>query len=125
MTGRRGTRCCRSTSASSSRSERRPLYLPLIEHWAGGQTWSVVHSPNPGSSENFLTAVAADSASGVWIVGTAESASGFGQGLVLHWDGSRWSKVATPGVVVAVGSPVSFTVSTGKQPNGRPCVVTN
>jgi hypothetical protein len=92
MTGRRGTRCCRSTSASSSRSERRPLYFPLIDVWAVGS----YHQPN-----------------------------GPDLALTLRWDGSRWSKVATPGVVVAVGSPVSFTVSTGKQPNGRPCVVTN
>jgi len=60
-----------------------------------------VPSPNPGGAahRNVLSRVAADTADDVWAVGYwGVSASGTvtSRGLILHWDGSRWTKVAPP-----------------------------
>ena len=59
----------------------------LIEHW-NGTSWSVVSSPNPGSSP-VLSGVAATSATNAWAVGN----SGFNQTLVRAWNGTKWSVV--------------------------------
>ncbi len=75
----------------------------LIVHW-NGKRWSIVPSPNPGKSRNELWGVTALSANDVWAVG------GFShdiqqrqnvvqivdESLTMHWDGSRWSVVASP-----------------------------
>jgi hypothetical protein len=44
--------------AIQSQSDGVSLSRALIEHW-NGSTWSVVSSPNAGTSHNFLTGVAA------------------------------------------------------------------
>ena len=64
----------------------------LVLHFNGSK-WSVVPSPNvpgpnPGSSENRLTGVAAVSANDVWAVG-----SGSNGALTMHWDGTAWTDV--------------------------------
>jgi hypothetical protein len=72
----------------------------LILHW-NGAAWSQVASPNPSKTYDVLTGVSASSASNAWAVGyycKSNCSSGpfvFGA-LVLHWNGSSWSKVATP-----------------------------
>jgi hypothetical protein len=71
----------------------------LIEHWDGTQ-WHIVPSPNPDSQLNELRGVAAISANNVWAVGyrggtRTETPL---ETLVLHWDGTSWSKVASPNV---------------------------
>jgi hypothetical protein len=43
----------------------------LIEHW-NGSAWTIVPSPNVGSGNNSLAAVAARSANDVWAVGYAD-----------------------------------------------------
>jgi hypothetical protein len=67
----------------------------LIEHWNGAR-WSVVTSPNVGPTGNFLGAVTAISASDIWAVGGYLLADGNGQTLIEHWNGTRWSVVASP-----------------------------
>ncbi len=70
----------------------------LTEHW-NGTTWSVVPSPNAGTSTtNVLNAVQADSANDVWAVGQFSAASGFRQTLTEHWNGKKWSVVSSPNV---------------------------
>jgi hypothetical protein len=87
----------------------------LIEHW-NGATWSRVASPEPGTNDR-LTSISASSAGDLWAVGTYENATGTSP-LVLHSNGSKWTKVAlglgvasltsvyarTPGDVWIVGS---------------------
>src|SRR5262249_39157236 len=63
----------------------------LIEHWDGA-SWSVVSSPNAGSTINQLSDVAAVNATDVWAVGLSSP----GQTLVEHWDGASWSIVSSP-----------------------------
>jgi hypothetical protein len=71
-------------------------YRTLSLHWNGAM-WSVVPSPSVGTGENNLTAVAARSADDVWAVGYRfDPAVGAYKTLILHWNGSAWSVVASP-----------------------------
>lgn len=62
-------------------------------------TWSVVSSPNAGSSNNTLNAVAAISADNVWAVGWYLDSNNAMLTLIEHWNGSVWALVssANPG----------------------------
>src|SRR5215472_13810096 len=68
----------------------------LIEHW-NGTAWTQVPSPNPvgGSNHNFLTAVAATSATNAWAVGDYTQGRS-AQTLILHWNGTAWTRVPSP-----------------------------
>jgi hypothetical protein len=68
----------------------------LIEHW-DGTAWAQVPSPNPvaGSNDDFLTAVAATSATNAWAVGDYTQGKS-AQPLILHWDGTAWTQVPSP-----------------------------
>jgi S-layer homology domain len=65
----------------------------LVEHW-DGSAWTVVPSPNFGSSYNHLGGVAV-SGSEVWAVGYYCN-PGICHTLVEHWDGSAWNVVPSP-----------------------------
>ncbi len=71
----------------------------LIEHW-DGTSWSRVASPSPGDGLarfSTLAAVTAVSASDVWAVGTVQDANGTSSAtLIEHWNGTRWTRVASP-----------------------------
>lgn len=68
----------------------------LIEHWDGKQ-WSIVSSPKVDAPSTTLNAAAAVSANDVWAIGTSSTSNGMmDQGLIEHWDGTRWSIVKGP-----------------------------
>ena len=71
----------------------------VIAHW-NGQRWSIVPSPNPGTSTNELWGVTALSTNDVWAVGGFSNRSTQRQivdkSLTMHWNGSRWSVVSSP-----------------------------
>jgi hypothetical protein len=72
----------------------------LVLHWNGTQ-WTKVASPSPGGLANgnssILNSVSAYSATDVWAAGYFYNpAKGATQPLILHWNGTRWSKVASP-----------------------------
>ncbi len=80
--------------------------LDQVLHWTG-KKWFVVPAPTPGGTlendMNSLTDVACTSARSCWAVGSygntmevshTESEVVFNQ--ALHWDGRKWSLVATP-----------------------------
>ena len=72
----------------------------LIEHF-NGSGWTIVPSPNIGAGNNVLTGVAAHSANDVWAVGYDDDHSGsipVRKTVWMHWDGTRWSVVASPNV---------------------------
>jgi hypothetical protein len=70
------------------------VFKALIEHF-DGKNWSVVPSPNPGSTGDHLYGVAAVSPTNAWAVGQQLSASGPDRALIEHWNGTRWSVVPT------------------------------
>lgn len=72
-------------------------HTTLIEHW-DGTAWTVVASPNINTFQHHLTSVNAVSSDDVWAVGQYETASGYWQTLVLHWDGAAWVVVVSPNV---------------------------
>ncbi len=75
----------------------------LTMHW-DGVAWKTVASPNPGSTQacknqntgNVIQAVSAVSASNVWAAGFSFTCNTLLVPMVLHWDGVKWSAVATP-----------------------------
>jgi len=74
--------------------------LTLIEHW-NGRKWSVIPSPNQSEaagSLNALTSVTAISATNSYAVGFFGNAATKGQDetLVEHFDGKKWSILASP-----------------------------
>jgi hypothetical protein len=71
------------------------LFETLAEHW-NGRGWSVVPTPNPGSTGNHLYGVDAVAPDNVWAVGQQLGAQAPDQALVEHWNGHRWSVVPTP-----------------------------
>ncbi len=69
---------------------------PVIEHF-DGTAWSIVPSPNPGVAGSILAAITAVSPTDIWAVGSNFSKGYVAQpALIEHWDGTRWSVVATP-----------------------------
>jgi hypothetical protein len=68
----------------------------FVLHW-NGRKWARVASPDPGGpgQNNVLDGVAAPSANSAWAVGNYETATGQNT-LVLHWNGSKWARVASP-----------------------------
>jgi hypothetical protein len=73
----------------------------LVLRW-NGSSWHMFNAPNPGGTgEANLTALFAVrcvSARDCWAVGEYGKELGFGAvfGLALHWNGTKWSRVATP-----------------------------
>jgi hypothetical protein len=68
-------------------------FTTLIEHW-NGTAWSVVSgAPILETGHNFLTGVAALSASDAWVVGRMFRHP---TPVIEHWDGTSWTQVAQP-----------------------------
>jgi hypothetical protein len=89
----------------------------LIEHW-NGASWSVVASPNAGSGNNSLNDIVALAPNNVWAVGYYRPVNGSGTyraTLTLHWNGSSWTRVASPNKVSGLDNTL-YGVS-GSSPN--------
>jgi hypothetical protein len=82
----------------------------LTEHFDGSR-WSVVPSPDPGSTGNHLYGVTAVGPNDVWAVGERLGSTGPDQALVEHWNGRRWSVVPSAGHGTASG--MLFSVAAG------------
>jgi hypothetical protein len=74
-------------------------YRTLILHW-DGTSWKQVPSPNPAGTrsgdDNSLAAVTASSPTSAWAVGQYGGPRRVSKTLVLHWNGTRWKRVASP-----------------------------
>lgn len=102
-------------------------FRPLIEQW-NGTSWSVVTTRMRGTSD-FLSGIAAVSASKIWAVGnnrTSLDPNGPYYTFVEHWNGSAWKAVKSPspgsqnGLAAAARVPATNSVwAVGfKQNNG-------
>ena len=88
----------------------------LVLRW-NGSAWKRVRSPNPGhNSENVLTGVSALSRTDVWAVGYHSTVAGR-QALILHWDGSEWTRFPIPDPPGARGGPTLTAVSASSASN--------
>ena len=78
----------------------------LILHW-NGASWSRVASPGAGTGAggvDVLSGVTGGSARNAWAVGYScakrcepvSAGAADGRTLILHWNGARWSRVASP-----------------------------
>jgi hypothetical protein len=97
----------------------------LILRWTG-HAWAQVSSPNPtgASRNNDLFGVTATSHTDVWAVGDGlDPVTLAATSVILHWNGTRWSRVASPspgqttglGSVAATSAGNAWAVgSTGK-----------
>ena len=61
-------------------------YSTILMHW-NGMKWKLVASPDPGT-DNRLYGIAALSSKNLWAVGSTD-----GNMLILHYNGSTWSRV--------------------------------
>jgi hypothetical protein len=63
----------------------------LAEHW-NGTAWTIIPTPNPGTTHNDLNSVAAISSTDVWVVGDYfDSLIGAWLEFAIHWNGSAWT----------------------------------
>ncbi len=71
----------------------------LALRWNGTQ-WSVVPTPTSGiqNDTSRLSAVTALSATDAWAVGTAINATSGLSTFIVHWNGTQWTRVASPSV---------------------------
>jgi hypothetical protein len=67
----------------------------LILHW-NGTAWKRVPSPSPGNLGDYLYGVTATSATNAWAVGYADSTGPTIATLILHWNGTTWTRVPSP-----------------------------
>lgn len=73
----------------------------LIVHWNGSE-WNKVPSPNVDKYFNELFGVAVVKCSDIWAVGLAYTKNGLSfHTLIEHWNGSTWSIVKSPNVMIA------------------------
>jgi hypothetical protein len=59
-------------------------------------SWTLASSPNPGSSQNFLDAVACADAIHCWAVGATTNVGASTQALIESWNGSTWTVDTVP-----------------------------
>jgi len=58
-------------------------------------TWKTVNGVNQGSNDNLM-GVSATSTNDVWVVGAYTNSSNHRRAQIEHWNGTAWSKVASP-----------------------------
>jgi large repetitive protein len=63
---------------------------------ATSATWSIVPSPNPGTTGNTLVSISCPSASACFAVGYSSNANLIEQTLIEEWNGTAWSIVPSP-----------------------------
>ncbi|HJP64903.1 MAG TPA: hypothetical protein VKA30_01210, partial [Actinomycetota bacterium] len=81
----------------------------LTERW-NGSSFSVVPSPSIANRSSILEDVDGVAPNDLWTVGHADVTSFVGsRSLALHWNGSSWTRIATP----SVGKSTAFNDLTG------------
>ena len=75
------------------------LFLHPAAGTAAGSIWTIQRTPNRSQDFNELRAIATNSASDAWAVGTfrGPSSSAF-KTLIEHFDGTAWRAVQSPNV---------------------------
>jgi len=93
----------------------------LILHW-NGTKWSRVASPNVAGQSNGVDAVSASSAGNAWAVGsTCPTESQDCVPLMLRWNGTDWSTVASPAIGDSAVAAVKTLSATDAWAVGHDC----
>lgn len=84
----------------------------IILHW-NGHSWERQDSPNPAGASGYLLGVTAFSARSVWAVGSTYTSphASSGRTLILHWNGHRWSRQASPNVSTGTNALSAITAT--------------
>jgi hypothetical protein len=77
-----------------------------VSHW-NGASWTQVPSHGPGTSAGILNGVSTLSHSDAWAAGYFSTSSGQTKTLVLHWNGTGWTEVASPSPGGTTGTALS------------------
>ena len=72
-----------------------PHYKPLTLHY-DGQSWTSVPVPSVPDETDALRGVVALAPNNAWAVGQSSRPVEGQRALILHWDGSAWTRVAAP-----------------------------
>ena len=99
--------------------------IALIEHWDGTGWSAVPAATDSNGAADVLDGVAAASATDVWAVGNHfDTAIGGDDGLIEHWNGSRWSIVPSPISAASLSSVAVISASdvwaAGQASGGQP-----
>lgn len=84
--------------------------LPMRHRDSFCATWTVVSSPNSGSSSNFLNAVAAIGTGDAWAVGSYGNGNGSSP-LIEHWSNSQWSVISGPAISGALAGVAAIAAN--------------
>jgi hypothetical protein len=71
------------------------LSRSLAMRW-DGIAWSIIPTPNVGSSGNWLTGMAVLAPNDIWAIDNYETGPFEGRSQLVHWDGSAWSLGLSP-----------------------------
>ena len=87
----------RATAAAPGAARPPAAAAPAV---AGTSKWQQVPTPNIGSSDNVLAAIAGSSPSDIWAVGSVLPTSNatIARPLAVHYNGTAWADVPTPPV---------------------------
>jgi alpha-tubulin suppressor-like RCC1 family protein len=90
---------------------------PLAEHW-NGTSWKKVPVPLPATATTgTLDGVLELSPCNVWAVGNINAQTGTGElTLIEHWNGTKWSVVASPNPETGTGTSDGLTAIAGTSP---------
>jgi hypothetical protein len=84
-------------SVGTTASPTDGVLRPLAERWTAAQGWQVVTSaPIASGTDSRFAAVGASSATDVWAVGQLGNTPATFHGLIEHWNGSAWTRIAVP-----------------------------
>lgn len=89
--------------AAGETISRTDVHKTLVLHW-NGTRWARVPSPDPSPSDSELSSVSALSGRDVWADGVFIDSQGHRHTLILHWNGTRWSRVPSPSPAGLLGS---------------------
>jgi hypothetical protein len=68
------------------------VHKTLVLHW-NGTAWALVSSPSPSPSDSGLAGVSALSPRDVWAAGVTLDSRAHRHTLILHWNGTDWTRV--------------------------------
>jgi len=91
------------------------FYETLALRW-NGTKWTRVVTPNPSGVDNSLRGVREPSPNNAWAVGAYAPIPDDYQTLILHWNGTKWSRVKSPNP--SAGDSELNATSGASPPNG-------